>query len=173
MKKLLALISLLTIGSSFAQVNRDLVLDGEKWLSSHSGYICKAFGTQVQAPSQYASMEVKFVKLSTDYTLDNALLTATFKSEESVCSYSALLFADNDASTIKLLESNAYALNGNSDCQKGRDLIDSHLSFNQYLYWGHPHHVTIMINESSAASICGNGASEIGIDFTLSGVIRN
>ena len=169
------LITLLTLIVTFngAYANQDLQLPGERWLSTHTGYLCGAFTEVVTSPQSHSGLNIQFEKLSTDRSLDNALITATFTEDNTQCRYSAILLADNAAGTVGLVESKAYSLSGQSDCLVGQELIDNQLIANDYLYWGHPHHVTIMVEDSSAATICGEGSTHIGIDFTVSGIIRN
>lgn len=170
-KSLIALVSLLSV-SSFAQT--DLVLEGERWLASHKGYVCAAFTDYTDAPATHLDMNVKFEKLSTDYTLDNILIKATFENVDGVeCSYTSLLFADNAASTIELLDSRAFSKeDAAADCSEGKAILDAQLESNDYLYWGHPHHATLMVPAAGAADVCGADATHIGIDFMVSGIIR-
>lgn len=149
----------------------DIVLEGERWLADSTGYKCGAFEESVEATPMLASMNTKFERLSTDYSLDNALVKATFTENGETCRYSALLFADNAAGTIEYVDSKAYAVDSDAKCDNGKEILDQMFSFSKYLYWGHPHHVTIMVSDRTAASIC-DGKEKIGIDFTLSGIIR-
>ncbi len=169
------LIALLTLSfmSVFAQAQeQDLELAGERWVAGHKGYLCEAFGDYVSVPTSHSKMNFTVERLSTDRTLDNVLIVATFEEEGVTCRYSSLLFADNDKGTVELLQSKAYSPTLESNCLVGKQILDEQLQFNDYLYWGHPHHVTIMIPENSANSICNNGTGLIGVDFTLTRVIR-
>lgn len=167
--KLLLLTVLLTT-NAFA--NTDLVLDGERWEAKHAGYICGADEALSGTPVEHDQFQVKFEVLRTDYSLDNVLTLATFVEDNTTCRYSAILFADNAASTIKLVESRAYAVNGGSDCLAGKEMLDANLASNDYLYWGRrPHHATIMMPVSDADIICGAGATHVGIDFAVTGRI--
>lgn len=165
-KSLIALVALVSV-SSFAQT--DLVLEGERWLAKNKGYVCGAFTDYTAAPSSHADMNVVWGDLSTDYTLDNILIKATFDNADGVeCSYSTFLFADNDASTIEFLESRAFSkVDASADCSEGKAILDAQLEFNDYLYWGHPHHATLMVPAAGAAEVCGAGATHIGIDFMV------
>ncbi len=171
-KKSLVLLATLLTASTFA--NTDLVLEGERWLASHKGYVCAAFTDYTAAPASHADLNVKFEKLSTDYTLDNILIKATFENVDGVeCSYSSILFADNAASTIVLVDSRAFSKEvASADCSEGKTILDDQLADNDYLYWGHPHHATIMVPAAGAADICGAGATHIGIDFMVSGRVK-
>ncbi len=171
LKKLLLLMFAAVSINSMA--NKDLELPGEKWLAKNTGYLCNAFGTAVAAPSTHDLYNVKFTQLSTDSSLDNVRVLASFNQDGAECSYSLILLADNAAGTTKYVDSNAYAVSGTSDCLAGKAILDEQFSANDYLYWGHPHHVTLMIAEESATAICGEGVERVGIDFTVSGVIRN
>ncbi len=151
---------------------QDLTLPGERWIANSDGYICAAYGADVGAPALHSELDVQFENLKTDRSLDNGLLTATFVEQGTVCRYSALLFADNAASTIKLVESKAYSVDGASDCLVGKELLDEQLTFNDYLYWGHPHRATIMVPSESAEALCGVGSTHIGINFLAQGLIQ-
>lgn len=168
MKKVI-LLSAASLIASMTLANEDLNLGGkERWEAKHTGYICDAFKAPTDAPLLHQDMNVQFEVLRTDKTLDNGLVLATFEAEGETCRYSALLFADNAASTINFVDSKAYGLNKNVDCSEGKEILDLHLENNDYLYWGHPHHVTIMMPVESASDICGEGATHIGLDFTVS-----
>lgn len=163
------LVGLLSVVSLSTFATTDLDLDGaERWEAGATGYRCGAFGDSSVAPLSHQDLNVNFEYLRTDITLDNGLVKATFEQNGTLCSYSALLLADNAASTIKFVKSKAYAVEGNGSCLEGKSLLDEQLADNDYLYWGHPHHVTIMVPTSSASEICGEGATHMGIDFTVS-----
>lgn len=151
---------------------QDLTLPGERWIAKADGYICAAYGADVGAPALHSELDIQFENLKTDRSLDNGLLTATFIEEGAVCRYSALLFADNGASTIKLVDSKAYSVDGTSDCIVGKELLDRQLEFNDYLYWGHPHRATIMVPSESAQALCGAGSTHVGINFLALGLIQ-
>lgn len=160
--------TLITAISFSAFANSDLSIDGARWEAKNLGYKCDAFTDESEGPIAHQNHNVKFETLVTDKTLDNGLVKATFNEEGETCRYSAILFADNAASTIKLVDSKAYSTNGKSNCSNGKAILDTSLAMNDYLYWGHPHHVTIMMPAASAASICGAGATHIGLDFVVS-----
>ncbi len=159
------LLTLFTLGTLAAS---DLTLEGERWEAKHTGYKCGAFSDQADAPLSHQDFDVQFEVLRTDKSLDNGLLLASFKVDNSTCRYSAILFADNSASTIKLVKSKAYAIQNDVDCSEGKEILDTQLADNEYLYWGHPHHVTIMFPANSAEVTCGEGSSHVGLDFTVS-----
>ena len=158
---------LLTL-STVAVANDDLTLPGERWEAKATGYVCAANGQPVSAPAAFEKMNVQFEYLRTDYSLDNGLIKATFSENGATCSYSALLLADNSAANIKLVTSKAWAPDRTSNCQNGKAILDQHLAENNYLYWGRPHHLTIMAQTADAALSCGQGATHVGIDFTVS-----
>lgn len=171
MKKIIYCL-MLAVSSSAMSQDSDLVLEGERWLAKSTGYVCNAFEEAVERTQAHEKFNVQFSQLSTDYTLDNVLVKASFDQGGSNCSYSVLLFADNANETVKFVESRAFALNGDSDCLEGKDMLDKQFALNKYLYWGHPHHVSIVVPDEGAASVCGSGATHIAIDFTLSGRVR-
>src|SRR5690606_15077915 len=111
----------------------DLTLPGAKWQAKFKNYVCAAFGPTVAAPSSHANIQVTFEDIVTDSTLDNGLVKATFVENGKNCRYSAILFADNALSTIKLVESKAYALEDGSACLEGQAMLDEQFQFNDYL----------------------------------------
>lgn len=162
-------VSLLSV-SAFAQ-DGDLVLQGAKWIAKFKSYNCVAFGPEVAAPTSHADLSVAFEQIVTDSTLDNGLLTANFQANGKSCRYSAILLADNDASTIKLVESRARALEADADCAAGKAALDANLASNDYLYWGHPHNLTVMIPATGAEVSCP-GSSLVGVNFVVAGRIQ-
>lgn len=173
MKKLLLVtaFALVSITSSFAQDSRDLSLPGEKWLAKFTGYVCAAFTPVVAAPSEHADLKVKFERITTDSTLDNGLIKATFEENGVACRYNAILLADNAASTIRIVESKAYSVADGSECAHGKAVLDAGLESNSYLYYGHPHNLAIMIPSVGAEAVCGAGSTMIGVNFVVSGKI--
>jgi hypothetical protein len=148
----------------------DLSLPGERWSSKANGIVCaNNTAIQVDTPAQLESFAVKFETVTTDYSLDNGLLKATFVEDGVSCRYSALLLADNAARTLKLVDSVAFAADADANCTNGKAMLDGLLQETSYLYWGRPAHVTILIEEPAAAAVCGEGAKAIGLDFVLTG----
>lgn len=168
MKKLIiaSLVSLFS-ASVFAQ-NADLTLPGAKWQAKFNGYICDTSGTKVSAPSAFTNFDVQFIDIVTDSTLDNGLIKATFTEDGKTCRYSAIVFADNAASTMRLVESKAYASIDNTDCPAGKAVLDAALESNNYLYYGRPHNLGIMASVEGAADLCP-GSDLVGINFVVSG----
>lgn len=167
----MALASLCLFAAIPALATQDLELPGQRWLAKNTGFVCATPTKAAEAPSAFSELQVSFKTLTTDYSLDNALVKAEFVEDGSLCSYSALMFADNAAYTIKLVQSNAFAPDQKGSCEKGKALLDEALAFNEYLYWGHPHHVTLMIKDKEAAAACGLSSDKVGIDFVLAGRI--
>ncbi len=155
--------------SSVAFAQQDLSIPGEKWEARPSGYICQPAGAPVEVPGLHRAMNLRFEHVRTDQTLDNGLIKATFVENNSTCRYSAVLFADNTASTIRLVQSRAFPVNGSSNCARGKSVLDAQLANNRYLYWGRPHHLTIVIPTPEAERICGRGVTHVGLDFTVAG----
>lgn len=167
MSKLVLGFLMLSASSVFAQ---DLTLPGEKWIAKFTNYVCVAFGPSVRASTELESFKVKFEQITTDSTLDNGLIKATFEEGNSVCRYSAIVLADNAAATMKLVESKAYATTGDSDCITGKAMLDQNFVSNNYLYYGHPHNLSIMIPAVGAEAVC-NGEKFLGVNFVVSGRI--
>ena len=171
MKKFFAFMFLATFSlSSFAQ-DGDLVLQGEKWIAKFNGYIGQAYGPVVEAPTAFNALNVQFEKITADSTLDNGLIKATFTQEGKACRYNAIIFADNAASTYRLVTSKAYAPADNSECAEGKAVIDAAFTGSDYLYWGHPHNLTFLAQVNGADASCP-GASQVGVNFVVSGRIR-
>ena len=155
--------------SAFAQEG-DLVLQGEKWIAKFTGYKCAAFGADVARPAALEKLNVVFEKLTTDSTLDNGLVKATFTQDGVNCRYNAIIFADNAASTIRLVESKSYSPEKKSECNEGKVVLDAALESIDYLYWGHPHNLTRMAPVEGAEAVCGNGL--IGFNFVVAGRVQ-
>lgn len=169
-KKTILMLSLLF--SSTLLADSDLVLPNERWEAKFTGYLCQAYGDDVTAPNSHQNMDVRFETVTTDRSLDNGLIKAIFNENGETCRYSALMFADNDASTIRLVESKAYSTSSDSRCENGRRTLDQQLDQNDYLYWGHPHRLTIMVPTPGAEKVCGEDATHVGLNFQVSGLIQ-
>ena len=174
MKLFSGILMLLFAQLAFAQ--QDLELPGEKWVGSFDKYICQAFAEEVDAPTVLKDLQVQFENITTDSSLDNALLRANFIDDGVECRYNAILFADNDAQTVELVQSIAFNKAGGAstyrDCAKGKAVLDQALQSNDYLYYGHPHNLAIMAPGLGANAVCGEGAEFIGINFVVSGKLK-
>ncbi len=165
-----ALLATLLSSSFSAVAAEDLVLPGERWLANNGGYVCGAATTQkVSGPEALEEIQASFKTLTSDYSLDNGLIKATFVEDENLCNYSALMFADNAGYTMKLVDSKAYSTAKDASCAVGKALLDEALAFNKYLYWGRPHHITLMIPDSDGTKGCAADQSTVGIDFVVAG----
>lgn len=158
-----------------APILQDLVLPGEKWVATHNSYLCEAFGDPVAAPLFLDQYQVKFERITTDSTLDNALLRASFVENGNTCRYNAILFADNAEQNSTLLQSIAYNTNSGAsaykDCLGGKKVLDEALAKNDYLYYGHPHNLAFMMPGQGAEVICGEKAL-IGVNFVVTGKLQ-
>ncbi len=170
-KLIVSLLATALLATSALASDEDLTLPGERWLATFDKYICAAFGPEAEQPEGYASLNVKFEQLTTDHSLDNGLIKATFEENGVLCRYSALVLADNAAATIKLVESKAYAPSKQANCADGRAVVDQTLEDNSYLYYGHPHNLAIMVPVSGAANVCGSDATAVGVNFVVKGRI--
>lgn len=171
MKKLFAALLLATFSLTSMAQDGDLILHGEKWIASAKGYICSAYGTAVEAPADFAKLNVKFEKITSDSTLDSGLIKATFTENGKACRYNAIVFADNAASTYRIVTSKAYAPADNSACAEGRAILDAAFAAGEYLYWGHPHNLTFMVPVEGADVTCP-GATHVGVNFVVSGRVK-
>lgn len=169
---LAAALLLLSFTASAAAPTSDLNLPGERWIAGFNSYICDAFKPSVVRPEAYETLNVNFEKISTDITLDNVLLIATFQEEGRLCRYSALLLADNAAFTAKLMSSQAFAPANDSQCLAGKALLDQQLAQFPYLYYGHPHHLALVLPFTDAEKICGAGTSTVAVDFVLKAKVQ-
>lgn len=167
MKKIIFAL-MLTLPMAQAHADQDLVLEGERWLAKFTGYVCDDGNTQASTPAEIASKNILFTTASTDMSLDNILLKATFEENGSVCRYSAMLFADNAAWTIKLVDSKAYATSGTSDCAEGKAYLDNLLTFNTYKYLHG--RAAIYVPVADAAQLCSS--DKVGIHIQVTGRVK-
>lgn len=165
-----ALLITVSISSAFA-ADSDLTLPNERWLSKFTAYVCEDGNTQTTStPEQFAAFNVAFGKVSTDYSLDNYLLKATFDQDGATCSYSAIMLADNAAWTIKLVDSKAYATTGTSDCVAGKAFLDQTLAANTYKYLHG--RAAIFVPAKDAAAQCGAQSTTVGLHFQVTGRVQ-
>jgi hypothetical protein len=162
----LCLMACLPAASAFS-AEGDLELPGERWLAKFDRYVCDYDKPSAQ-PAELADLKVNFEKASTDFSLDNVLITASFEQNGVACRYSAILLADNAAFTARLVDSKAFNAEG-ADCSVGKATLDRNLAANNYLYYGHPHRIAVMMPVADAEAVCGAGKNSIGAEFVLSG----
>ncbi len=171
MKSLSILFAMFFSSLAFAQT--DIQLPQEKWAGQFTKFVCDDSGQAVSAPTTMSNMNVNFEMISTDRTLDNALLRATFTENGRTCRYNAVLFADNANNRVQLVQSLAFTTEGEAtayrDCVQGKEVLDQLLLDNEYLYYGHPHNLAIMAPMVDAANVCGEGAEFVGINFGNAG----
>lgn len=176
MKKIIlsSFLTIFSVANVMAQ-SGDLNLPGEKWIAKFDKYVCAAFGPAVEAPRRLSEMKLQFEQITTDSTLDNGLLKATFEQDGKICRYNAIIFADNAAATIRLIQSIAYNPEGGAstyfDCNKGKAILDESLKENNYLYYGHPHNLAIMMPGLDAESVCP-GSEFLGANFVVKGRLK-
>lgn len=174
MKKMILASMFLMFAASHSMAQQaDLDLPGEKWIAKFDKYVCAAFGPAVARPTAFEDLKVNFSQITTDSTLDNGLIKASFEQDGHTCRYSAIILADNAASSMKLVRSHAYSeVEGAADCLAGQAVIDASLAENKYLYYGHPHNLAIMLPGVGAEAVCGAGAEFIGANFVVSGRVK-
>lgn len=161
------LMAALTLTTAIAN-DGDLTMPGERWNSKFTAFVCGDGNVQAAAiPTDFAAFEIQLGRMTTDITLDNYLLRATFVENNVACNYSAILLADNAAWTIKLVDSKAYASNGGSDCLSGKAVIDSALANNRYVYLHGRAAIWSTVNGAEVS--CGAGATEVGLHFQVTG----
>ncbi|KHD89642.1 MAG: hypothetical protein OM95_02660 [Bdellovibrio sp. ArHS] len=169
MKKMaLVLLTTFAFAQAHAQENKDLVLEGERWLAKFTAYVCDDGNTQVATPEEIAAKNIQFTTASADYSLDNILLKATFVEDGATCSYSSLLLADNAAWTAKLVQSNAYATTGSSTCAVGKAFLDNLLSFNAYKYLHG--RVAVYVPVADAGKLCSS--DKVGLHLQVTGRVK-
>lgn len=162
-----SLVACFTTVSAFA-AEGDLELPGEKWLSRFDRYVCD-YDKATSAPKALAELKVNFERMSSDQTLDNALLLANFEENGVACRYSAILLADNAAFTSRLVDSKAFSVDGTADCARGKAVLDAAFANNTYLYYGHPHRLALMMPVEGAEAVCGEGKTLVGAEFVVTG----
>lgn len=146
----------------------DLTMPGERWNSKFTAFVCGDGNVPAAAvPTDFATYDIQLGRMTTDVTLDNYLLRATFVENNVTCNYSAILLADNAAWTIKLVESKAYAAVGGSECLAGKAVIDSALADNTYAYLHG--RAAIWSSVNGAETSCGAGATTVGLHFQVTG----
>ena len=171
MKSIFAFVlTTLTLSSAFA-ADTDLVLPGERWLAKFTAFVCEDGNTATKAiPAELAAINVEFGKASTDYSLDNLLIKATFVEDGVVCSYSTLVFADNANKTAALVDSKAFAPNGGSTCANGKATLDALLKFNDYKYLHGRAAVYVPVKD--AAALCSATSTTVGLHFQVLGRVQ-
>ena len=169
MKKMILASVLTALSLTTAIANDgDLTIPGERWNSKFTAFVCGDGNVQAQAlPTDFAQYNIQIGRMTTDMTLDNYLLRATFVENNVTCHYSAILLADNAAWTIGLVESKAYAAVGESDCLAGKAVLDSALAANKYAYLHG--RAAIWAPVSGAELSCGAGATTVGLHFQVTG----
>ena len=146
----------------------DLTMPGERWNSKFTAFVCGDGNVQAAAiPTDFAAYDIQLGRMTTDMSLDNYLLRATFVENNVTCNYSAILLADNAAWTIKLVESKAYATAGGSECLFGKAVIDSALADNKYAYLHGRAAIWSPVAGSEAS--CGAGSTTVGLHFQVTG----
>lgn len=171
---LLSAVTALSAQAAEQSPKEDLALEGARWLAKSTGFVCAADpATLVEAPADLAALKVTFEQAVTDFSLDNALITATFSPEEgTTCRYSFLTVADNAAKTATFVQSRVFASEGEASCTEGGALLDAAFASNQYIWKERGHMLTIITPSTGAAAICGEGVDSIGVQFTLAGKIN-
>ncbi|AUN99363.1 hypothetical protein DOM21_04140 [Bacteriovorax stolpii] len=169
-KVILASMLALSLTSAFANEG-DLTLPGERWAAKFTAFVCADGNTQTAGvPADFAERNVVFGKATTDMSLDNLLVRATFVENGVTCNYSALLFADNAAWTVKLVDSKAYSANNESSCLEGKKFLDSALADNKYKYLHG--RAAIYVPATDADVQCSAEESTVGLHFQVTGKIQ-
>ena len=169
MKKIILASALAALSLSTAIANDgDLTIPGERWNSKFTAFVCGDGNVQAAAvPTEFAAYGIQIGRMTTDYSLDNYLIKATFTEDNVTCNYSAILLADNAVWGIKLVESKAYAAEGGSECLGGKAVIDSALADNKYAYLHG--RAAIWAPVAGAEASCGAGATTVGLHFQVTG----
>lgn len=168
MKTLIAaLFMVLPVSQAFAQ---DLVLPGERWLAKFTSYVCEDGATEAKGiPAELAQKNVVFGKASTDFSLSNVLLMATFEENGATCSYSSILQGDKAAWTVTLVQSHAWSQEGTS-CAEGKAMLDKMLAFNDYKYLHG--RAAIYVNVADSEALCSAGSETVGIHLQVYGRVQ-
>lgn len=163
--KLLSLVALIAFSFSNASAEQatDLVLEGERWVGKWTAYVCDDGNTEAtEVPAELAPYNVEFTHIGADYSLDNITIRAQYQENGVTCSYSSILFADNEAWTIELVESRAIP---SSECASGKEVMDLTLEMNDYKYLHGRAAVYVPFSNSQMAC----GSETIGIHFQVTG----
>ncbi len=163
--KRLSLIALIALAfnNANAQAQTDLVLEGERWVGKWTGYVCDDGNTEAaEAPAELMDYGVEFTHIGADYSLDNVTIRAQYQENGVTCNYSSILFADNDAWTVELVESRVYPADS---CASGKELMDQTFEMNDYKYLHG--RVAVYVPFSNSQMACGS--ENIGIHFQVTG----
>lgn len=168
MKKIILVSAFAALSLTTAIANDgDLTMPGERWNSKFTAFVCGDGNVQAAAvPTDFAAYDIQLGRLTTDMSLDNFLLRATFVENGVSCRYSAILLADNAAWTIKLVDSKAFSAEGTS-CASGKEVIDAALADNSYKYLHG--RAAIFAPVAGAEASCGAGATTVGLHFQVTG----
>ncbi len=177
MKKMIfaSAMTILSTAAAFALPAKDLTLPGAKWIAQFDKFVCAAYGEAVAAPKALAQLNIRFENMVSDASLDNAIVTAEFDANGATCRYNAILLADNNEQTAELVQSIAYnkadTATAYLDCKAGKEIIDAGFKAkSKYLYYGHPHNLSLMLPGLGAESACGSDV--VGANFVVTGTLK-
>lgn len=148
--------------SVFAQ---DLPLPAqERWLALNGGFTCGHENVPAtNVPLEFKEKNILFTYMTTDYSLDNGKFVASFYENGVECRYNLIVLSDNANFTMTKVDSKAYAINGGSTCEEGKNYLDSLFEFNNYTYGRGA--MGIQMAVADAAAICGEGVTTVGLYF--------
>lgn len=167
MKKLL--IGLIFASSLLASAQDLNIGAQERWLAQHGGFTCGQERTPTNTPQEFKNKAIFFTYMTTDYTLDNGKFVASYHNKGTECRYNLIGLADNANWIFTKTDSTAYAVNGGDEanCVEGRDYLDSLFAQpNNYIYGRGAMSIQVAVDD--AATLCGEGATHVGIYFKKS-----
>ncbi|CBW25383.1 putative exported protein [Halobacteriovorax marinus SJ] len=141
----------------------------ERWLSQHGGFTCGQDRTPTQTPTEFKNQAIMFSYMTTDYTLDHGKLVASFHNKGTECRYNLVGLADNANWIFTKTDSSAYSVNGGNEvnCEAGKAYLDSLFAQpNTYIYGRGA--ISLQVKVEDAATLCGEGATHVGIYFKKS-----
>lgn len=167
MKRLLLGLSIIAATSTIAQ---DINFPAqERWLAQHAGFVCGEDRIPTQAPTDFKTRAVLFSYMTTDYTLDNGKFVASYHNKGTECRYNLVGLADNENWIFTTTSTTAYPVNGGDaeNCVEGKDYLDS-LFAQPVKYIYHHGAMSLLAPVSDATTLCGEGATAVGIYFQKS-----
>ncbi|QDK45684.1 hypothetical protein DOM22_11270 [Bdellovibrio sp. ZAP7] len=160
--------AVITMALSFAAsahpVDGDLILEYKHYYSEFDKYVCKSSKEKaITIPDEVKDLKLSFEDLNVSIFLDNAILTAEYKEDETDCRYSALYEIDKNTKVITATESKAFDLQGDKSCEPGKNKVDQLLKKLEYVVLHE--HITVKFPTTSLKEACGENSDSVLLAF--------